>query len=355
MDTMVYNARNSRDLDLADLIWNWLEHWRSIVVFLLIGCIFGAGFHFIPDSREDRESTVQVAIPTVLSAKAQEEVDNLVELHDEYEKLTEEMNDPANELKPGAKSSILKNLTSSNNTIDNRFESFTDAQKAEYLKRIGIEEKTSPAEQKSPVEEEVADEKGSLPKSILLYGFAFLAIHIAIVSCRYLFSNKMRFTDDPVRILDCPMLSSTTDWETIDKKNRIDRMIARFRYNSSPVIAYNESQKMNAGIINDIACANNTDSIAIIHGNLKRQAEELGSHLAEINGNIKIRYIGSLFNSAEASKEIQGAGAAVMLLGINDSDIRDMVNEKQNLSVRNIKLMGTIVYNMSGPERFYGT
>ena len=36
----------------------------------------------------------------------------------------------------------------------------------------------------------------------------------------------------------------------------------------------------------------------------------------------------------------------LMLLGINNTDIRDIVNEKQNLDVRNIKLIGTIVYTL---------
>ena len=156
----------------------------------------------------------------------------------------------------------------------------------------------------------------------------------------------MRYTDDPVKILDCALLSATVDWGAIEKKNRIDRMIAGFGDHTSRRIPYDESQDLNADIINDIALANNINSLAIIYGNLKKQADELGTRLTEINEHIKVKCVESLFNCPDGIREIHGISAAVMLLGINNTDIRDIVNEKQNLDVRNIKLIGTIVYTL---------
>ncbi len=442
MNSSNINRDYEQEVDLIDLLCEWLSHWRSILVFVAAGVVLGglwAGISALrtpaaepaaePEVVEDLIEPVAPVEPDSryyvvnefvygdyreeseeLSESEMHSVDNLVALYNDYTALQAEYDEKAKTLSAADRAAVLDNLTRSWSTIESIGRGMRDACRDEFYKKIGVKFKTREAlalkeadrvaareayerakadalrnweltkleteraakqaqkdyeaakeqyekdlkayeESKKPRAEVVTvhAETPSISltdvlKKVVICAFVALFLHACIVAMFYVFNTKLKYSDKLMRILSCAELAKCVDWETIDRKKSIDRLIARARLAHVRRVDLSESIQINADSINSIAANSDITSIAIVTGGLIAEAEDLKKALLRVNEKLEIKCVTSLIFDAVGAKTVSSCQGAVILADVRKSDIRELREESFALANREINLIGAITY-----------
>ncbi len=377
-----------RQISASDMFWGWLLRWRSLVMAIIIGAIIGFFFIFWGVDRNDlsvkdaeapleatkdqspqsgKEGTELTANLLFLEKKnklseaEKEDVNNLFFEYKEYKDLQKKLKEDEATMTLVDRLEMVYYLVSIDNVFLSMESRLTKDQVKEYNNMRGVQSddveygtattEVSNAEaddtatnsaDDSPKEVNISAGKSSAA-SIVLYALFGLFVHMAVFGMLYILKNKLKYTDDTESILGCSTVSKIVSWDSIDSKNRIDRFLLTKRYRSRRKLEYKDALAVCVNTISDMMDKDGMNSIAFDCGDLKEEAEEIKRLLAD-KGKNDVRIVSSLFENTEAVASLSNVDGAIILAKVNESDVRDLMCERVNLSNRRIPLVGTIVY-----------
>ena len=135
MDSRTYN-----EVDLQDLLIDWITHWKSLFAILALGGLAVIANYLYICNKYASNSTGTTSLiaytdedfETILSQEEHNYVDGLVELENSYNENLNMYNEEENQLELVDKADIMAKLVYSSSTIHSMTNNLTDNQKQYY-------------------------------------------------------------------------------------------------------------------------------------------------------------------------------------------------------------------------------
>lgn len=332
MPTYEKNTTYRREIDLADMFFNWLSHWRSFLIILLVGFLMGYAYYYMSNTIL-REQT-KASESSLLTENEMESVGNCVSIYNECKELVNLIKEDKSELSAVDKAGILNNIMITDYYLGLKIGQMSSKQLNAYNLLIGSDV--------NPGAETVSVNMVSKKRMILITAF-FALIHVTITCLSYIYSNTLKYADDMEKMMNCMVLAKIVDGDSIDNLKCFDRLIAKIRFRE--IRKKYRDDMLEASVLNlvEMMNKNNVNSLAIVCGNLRKEAEEL-KMILEREGKERICIISGLKDNTSELSTIQGIEGALLVAKINNSDIRELRDSNMLLSKRKTLLFGMIMY-----------
>lgn len=365
------NYEYEREIDLLDLFFYWLKHWKSFLAVLVAALVIGGGMYMVfgPDKAADSQpaqKTTEAADeksdsdePTTLAELGEQndidftklndlsdkdidiffdyaltngaaiQVENLVDVYDVYEESYESYQASKDTLTAAEASETSLNLSSSYSSIMATRSGMSACQKAYFSKLIGekvdltdaiaevqaAEEAAATAAETaaSEAESQAAEEAGftfSLKYFAILVCVAIL-LHVMVVCLIYIFSDKIKRTEPVAAMIDT---------------NEIGRFA---------------SAEMNAAAVQDIAAKKSLQSLGLV----AVDASEAAAALSAACTGLATTVVDCLPATAADMETLCGLTAAVILVTVEQTKYADLRKMVDTLRLHQVEVLGVIVNN----------
>lgn len=369
------NENYTREIDLIDLFIDWLSHWKSLLVFILIGLILAGGYMYMGRTVVD-PSTVQTIAANQLSGidlntlneaqlatlsleeiekefleeKDIKTVDELVDLNNEYLEAYAEYSDTKTSLDFETKVEALKNLADVKCNIGDRVSALTADQQVYYNAKMGY----IPTKDSSQIQSEETENDGetqsttitntSSPRKATLIVILAFVLHVIIFACRYIFSNSIKHTDRLSEMTSIPEYTRMIDWAQVDSKKGIDKLVSKMRFAGIRKTSLTETLEINASATVEKLKNKSYNSVAIVGTNLLDERQMFSSQISKANSKLTIKSIDSITHSVNGADDIAGVEAAILAVKVGFTRYNDFLEELQSLKDRDVDVIGIAVF-----------
>ena len=360
----------TREIDLLDLFINWLAHWRSLLVCMLVGVVLACGYMYIGRNSVKEEVIEQNVLDTIpagatlstltaeqLNALSVEDmesrflsetdinaVDQVISLYNEYNENFEAYETEKKSMKLKEKSDLLCSLANSKNIIDSDRNTLTPDQQIYYYAKTeqnSADEKTT--ENSGVISVVVTSGGASTKLAILIVILAFI-LHFLVVACRYIFNDKVKHVDDLSAMVNVPEYTRMIDWEKVDSKKGLDKLVNRFRFAGIRKTSLAELVEINASATVEKLKNKDYSSVALVGTNLADERDMLAAQISKANANATVKSIDSITHSVNGADDIAGVDAAILAVKVACTRYNDFFEELQSLRDRDVDVIGIAIF-----------
>ncbi|WP_028234626.1 hypothetical protein [Pseudobutyrivibrio sp. MD2005] len=367
------NNNYTREIDLIDLFIDWLAHWKSLLVCVLIGVVLAGGYMYmgrgtttVEVTDKDVMATIsdgatlstltpeQLATLTVkdmekkfLSEKDINAVEEVIALYDEYVENIEVYDAQKDELEVKDRAEAFNYIANSKNIVEARRASLTADQQVYYDAKMGLDRTVGDAiatkndESKTTVT--TTTEGASKKKAALIVILAFI-LHFMIVACRYIFNNKIKHTDNLSAMVNVPEYTRMIDWNKVDSKKGLDKLVNSIRFASTRKTPLSEVVEINASATIEKLKNKNYSSVALVGTNLADERDMLAAQISKANANATVKSIDSITHSVNGADDIAGVDAAILAVKVASTRYNDFLEELQSLRDRDVDVIGIAIF-----------
>ena len=356
----------TKEIDLLDLFIDWLAHWRSLLVCMLVGIILACGYMYMGSKSVKEEVVEQNILDTIpegatLSTLTAEQrnalsledmetrflseadisaVDQVIALYDEYNENFEAYETKKKSMELREKSDLLSSLANSKNIIDSDRNTLTPDQQVYYYAKTAGEKTSSNGGVISVV---VTSGGASKTIAILIVILAFI-LHFIVVASRYILSDTVKHTDDFSSRFDVPEYTRMIDWEKIDSKKGLDKLVNRFRFAGTRKTPLSEVVEINASATIEKLKNKSYSSVALVGSNLADERDMFAAQISKGNANATVKSIDSITHSVNGADDIAGVDAAILAVKVASTKYNDFTEELQSLRDRDVDVIGIAIF-----------
>ena len=338
MDSRTYN-----EVDLRDLLMDWISHWKSLFAILALGVLaVTANYLYICNkyASNSTDTTSLIAytdedFETILSQEELNYVDGLVELENSYNENLNMYNEEEKKLELVDKADIMAKLVYSSSTIHSMTKTLSDDQKQYYDYLHG-------AEIYAPVQPGFSH-RNAMIKSVFVL-IALCCIHFLIFGFRYLISDYIKPSDSLTLKFGIPEFTRVIDWEKNDSLRGIDNAIIKYRFRKTRRTTLEDTLKINASAIIEKGKKNGSKEIVVVGMRSEKERNMLRTHILSENESIDVKSIDSVTHCVESVDDIVGVDSAVLVVKIGYSTYKECIEELDSLKIRGIDVLGIVAF-----------
>lgn len=327
------NKDYTRELDLADMIIEWVAHWRSLMIFFVIGIVIAVGYYV---NVTNNAAVIEIPVEEVMSSEELEKVKNVIDLNNEYNEDYLLFEKEKEQLSVTERSAILNNLVQSQNIIETEKALFTTNQ-SKYYNQYYNGEQTDVFEQKVNL--------ASVKLKSALIVCALLFVHFIINAMRYVFDKKIKRTDDICMLLNIPEYIRIIDWNRVDKARGIDKAINKMRYSKMARISQEDASRFNAISIAEKMGKRGYKSVLIVGDIFETEKQKLKDSIQNISSEYQVRIIDGIRENIAAADIAMGVDCAVLVGQIGKTNYRNLIKEYQAIVDREIDIIGINIFD----------
>ena len=321
------NEEYEREIDIIDLFWEWISHWRSAIVFLLIGCVLMTGL-LIYNNAKNREAAPEVSAP--LSAIDKLEIEKLAKQYKLNEEALDRLISSKDSIEEGEFATAISDYLESNDKIKTTQKALGDEGKNYFYQLIGINTETT----------------NSSPSPFLFWiPFFSLLFHAILVCIIYVFDNRLKMSEKPGEILgNVYDFARVIDWEVIDNKKGIDHWVFVKRIGKCKKIVKKDMEDINAHNLYELIKNSNVNSLIVLNlGDENNGNSFVNCYKAIAGEGADIQYTDSIVYNNDACNSEKETGC-VIITDSKKTTINSLLDEYSLLTARGIKVMGVMRY-----------
>ncbi len=369
------NENYTREIDLIDLFIDWISHWRSLIVFILIGVIGACGYMYagkgaaasnitseavIEIIAEDAtlstltaeqlsEITVKEMEEIFLSQKDMQAVDEVIGLINEYNENLAEYQKSKAKMKLKDRTEAFNYLASSKNIIEARKAALTADQQIYLYEKLGVstvvgenEAKASAkdASKAAPVETTTS---ASTTKAILIIVVAFV-LHFIIFACKYMFNGNIKHSDSISYMVNVPEYTRMVDWNRIDSSKGLDKLVNKMRFANTRKTSLEDVVEINSSATVEKLKNKEYNSVAVVGTGIEAERNMFANQLLKDMPNAKVKSIESITHSVNGADDIAGVNAAILAVKVGESRYNEFFEELQSLRDRDVDVIGIAIF-----------
>ncbi len=364
----------TREIDLLDLFIDWLAHWKSFFVFLLVGVICAMTYMYVGGtttstsvSEEDVISEVadDVTLSTLtseqlsaltlkdmendfLSEKDITAVDELIALSEEYSENLQVYDSQKEKLELKDRSEAFNYIANTKNIIEARKAALTADQQIYYYAKTGVSIVVGQANELDGEEEKTATdvvvETSPSKSKALLIVIVFAFIHFVWFACRYIFDNTVKHTDNLSLLTEVPEYTRMVDWDCINAKKGIDKLVYNMRFAGIRRTSLSDTIEINASATIEKMKNKSYSSIAIVGSEAAELGKKLSEQITKADTSKVVKSIDSITHSVNGADEIAGVDAAILAVKVRKTRYNELLEELQSLKDRDVDVVGIAVF-----------
>lgn len=370
------NENYTKEIDWIDLFIDWISHWKSLFIVLVVSMIFAGGYMFIKSgntvSTKEEEVALLENLPegTMLSSLTAEQlkmltvkdmekyflsdkdvkaVDEVIALSDEYNENIKEYNAIKAELDFVDRAESFNYIANSKNIIEIRRAALSADQQIYYYAKLGLsiaigEDNVVAVDDDQNVAENGEAVDTSSKKIALLFVLMMIGLHFIVVAVRYIFSGTIKHSDNISEMVNVPEYTRIVDWEKIDSAKGINRIANKVRFCKSRKTSLNNVIEINTTIIIEKLTSRNYKSLAVLGVGLDAERDFFVHEIEKNNRDIIVKSIDSITHSVNGADDIIGVDAAVLVVRIGKSLYNDFFEELKSLKDRNVDVIGIATF-----------
>lgn len=382
MNSEYNDIRQSREIDLIDMFWYWLSHFKSLIVFLVIGIGVGVVLFVttpkatvdtsnatndtaVEETKPEEKTKASYASAEVdkpypykeeidwnkrLSESQRNKVDEVVKLYNYYIDLSNSYKTSGGEYEE--KSESLYYLTGAETNVNSLIKDLSEDETKYFYSQIGLDTVSeyygdtvvTNATKSNTNTSKANTSSGKNGKAKLLISIMVaLILHILIFVIIYIFDKKLKYTENPSFMLGTTELSRVINWETINNKGGIIRAITKARLKREKEIPYSEALEVNANAVLDISNKNGYKNLLVVTEGLAKEGDEFKKLLVNESG-INVSVVDNITHNALGAKMASEVEGCVILSKVGKTNVYDIFEEGAAVRSREIDLLGVIVY-----------
>ena len=361
-----------KEIDVVDLILDWIEHWKSLLVAVLVGVVLACSYMFLFSESEpihesqDEETIEELAKVKMLSELSQEQlqsvslkemeefflsekdiasVDDVIYLQGEYENNVKVYDEKKDGEKLRDRAEAFSHIANTKNIVEARRASLTGDQQIYYYAKLGLDSSVGNGENKT--NELIINSGNSLVRSkkkAVLIIFLVLLLHFVIIGLRYIFGQKIKHADVLSNILDVPEFTRMVDWESINNTRGIGKFVNKVRFSSFRQTELKETISINVATTIDILKKKKYSSLAVVGSGIDVERLTFISQIAETDSSIIVKSLDSVAYSVNGAENIAGVDAAILVARVGLTKYNELVEEFQSLKTRKVDVIGIMVF-----------
>jgi len=367
----------TKEIDLIDLFIDWIGHWKSFLVFLLLGIILAGGYMYMGRStstpstqREEKDAVENLAEGTKLSTLSKNQlagislddmelyflseqdvqaVDEIVELNKQYVENLETYNSEKNGLDLKDRAETFNYIIDTKNLLETRKAALTDDQKIYYYAKLGVSTAvgTDGIDKKTVASNEavVVNSSPSKKKAALL-AILFIVLHFMVVSCRYIFSNTIKHSDNLYAMADVPEYIRMINWEKIDSSKGMNKLVNKMRFGKMRKTSLKDVVEINSLATVEKLKNKNYNSVAVVGVGLDDERNLLVRQIKNDNENVVAKSIDSITHNVNGADDIIGVDSAILAVRVGVSRYNEFMEELQALKDRDVDVIGIAVFEL---------
>lgn len=342
------NEKNIKEIDVVDLLIDWLSHWRSILIFLLVGTVLAGGYLYLGRGDEikpieDEKISLEKMESDVLSEKDIIVVNELIDLENNYRENVEEYQNQKDSLSIKDRTEAFEYITDTKNILEARKLSLTEEQQGYYYAKLDVDTKAGGADESNMDNQEAFAGGASKKKAVLLI-ILLAIIHFLVFACRYIFDKKVKYADKLSKMLSVPEFTRLIDWDAIDRKKGLDKFINKLRFSSYRRTSLSDVLDINVKSTVEKLKNREYDSVAVVGFGLNDEREEFKSRISRFDSSIIVKSIDSITHSVNGADDIIGVKAAIIAVRVGVTLYNDLYEELQSLRDRDVDVIGIAVF-----------
>ena|GEM_PF-1717464 len=381
-----YNDINaSREIDLIDMFWYWLSHFKSLIVFLVIGIGVGVALFVttpkatvdtsnatnatndtkIEDLKPEDKTKASYASAEVekpypykeeidwnkrLSDSQRKKVDETVKLYNYYIELANNYRTSGESYKDN--SEALYYLTGAKTNVNALIKGLSEDEMKYFYTQIGQDTVSdyygdtvvANATKANTTAAKSSASKGRSGKvKFLISVIVALILHVLIFVIVYIFDKKLKYTENPSSMLGTTEFSRVINWESINSKGAITKAITKARLKREREIPYSEALEVNANAVLDISNKNDYKNILVVTEGLVSEGDEFKKLLMN-DSDVNVSVVDNITHNALGAKMASEVEGCVILSKVGNTNLYDIFEEGVAVRSREIDLLGVIVY-----------
>lgn len=385
MNSESNDIRQSREIDLIDMFWYWLSHFKSLIVFLVIGIGVGVAlFVTTPKATVDTSDTTNATNDTKiedlkpedktkasyaseevekpypykeeidwnkrLSDSQRKRVDETVKLYNYYIELANNYRTSGESYKDN--SEALYYLTGAKTNVNALIKGLSEDEMKYFYTQIGQDTVSdyfgdtvvTNATKPNTTAAKASESKGRSGKvKLLISVIVALILHVLICVIVYIFDKKLKYTENPSSMLGATEFSRVINWESINSKGTITKAITKARLKREREIPYSEALEVNANAVLDISNKNDYKNILVVTEGLVSEGDEFKKLLMK-DSDVNVSVVDNITHNALGAKMASEAQGCVILSKVGNTNLYDIFEEGVAVRSREIDLLGVIVY-----------
>lgn len=385
MNSESNDIRQSREIDLIDMFWYWLSHFKSLIVFLVIGIGVGVAlFVTTPKATVDTSDTTNATNDTKiedlkpedktkasyaseevekpypykeeidwnkrLSDSQRKRVDETVKLYNYYIELANNYRTSGESYKDN--SEALYYLTGAKTNVNALIKGLSEDEMKYFYTQIGQDTVSdyfgdtvvTNATKSNTTAAKASESKGRSGKvKLLISVIVALILHVLICVIVYIFDKKLKYTENPSSMLGATEFSRVINWESINSKGTITKAITKARLKREREIPYSEALEVNANAVLDISNKNDYKNILVVTEGLVSEGDEFKKLLMK-DSDVNVSVVDNITHNALGAKMASEAQGCVILSKVGNTNLYDIFEEGVAVRSREIDLLGVIVY-----------
>lgn len=341
-------AKYEQEIDIVDLLLDWLSHWRSLFICLLIGCVVGVGWYYTDAKKaaeaaaaaEEAEATAVAETETTeeeevapasieeceatLSEAEISEVNELVAMYNSYQDVAAAYYDAESDYSTEEARTALSEIAVAREAISTLKARLTEDQQTYFYLLLGFDVA------------EVAEV--AIIKKIILSWAIIAIVHFIFFALIYILGGKVKHSDNLGEMLGCSDFVPMVDWKKADSLKGLDRAIYNAKMKGTERLDMDEAMQINADTVADLVERN--AKIALIGKEAGDEAKAFIEISSKTHSELDVTYITGVSNSAQNSQVLSDTTAAVLIVKVGASITAEVVEEYKKLLNRNIKVIG---------------
>ena len=356
---------DEKEIDLIDLLFDWLSHWRSLCVFLLIGVLAAGGYVYVANSRAAAVEPIDtVADDATLSTMTEEQlaalsledmesyltekdlmaVHDVITLNEEYLENMAAYNEQKDSMDLKDRAETLSYISTTKNAVITAKEALTDDELIYYYYYSDATEFALSSTNTTTTTDTATVSTGASAKKAIIIVLVAFFLHVVIVACLYIFNNKIKRSDRLSAMVGVPEYTRMIDWDAIDKKKGLDSIIARGRLTGVRRTALDDVIEINASATVEMMKNKNYSSVAVVGPGLGQERDRLVSQISKAGSATVVKTIDSITHSVNGADDIAGVDAAILAVRVAATRYSDFMEELQSLRDRDVDVIGIAVF-----------
>ena len=337
------NENYEREIDLIDLFIDWLSHWKSFIVFLLVGIIISCGYLYLGSNSVSNADAVE----NELSKKDIIAVDDVIALCEEYEENLQFYESQKNQMEIKDRVEAFNYIVSAKNFLEERKAELTADQLVYYYAKSDIS--TAKSQEKDKVNTTISDDKAvvkvapSKSKALLIVILVAI-LHFIISACRYMFDNTVKHTDNLSLITNVPEYTRMINWDRINANRGLDKLVCNMRFAGVRRTSLADTIEINASATIEKMQNKNYKSIALVGADIGELAEKFTYAISKADSSKIVKSIDSITHSVTGADNINGVKAAILAVKVGTTRYNDLMEELQSLRDREVEVIGIAVF-----------
>lgn len=368
------NVKIKKEIDVVDLVLDWIEHWKSFVGVVLLSVIVACGYLFLFNSnaeitqeKADKESARDLAKVKYLSELTQKQladislkdmekyflsekdivaVDEVIYLQEEYEENVEEYNSKKDGEDLKERAEAFSYLANTKNIVEARKSSLTAEQQVYYYAKMNINTSIGKEnfEMMNDSKEIQANGTGRSKKKAVLIILLAIILHFFVIGIKYIFNQKIKHSDELSQLFGIPEFTRVIDWERIDNSKGLDKIVNKIRFASVRRNDVKETIKINVSTTLDILKKKRYSSVALVGSGIDVERLDFISQIVEVDKNIVVKSLDSVTHSVNGAESIDGVESAILVARVGLTKYSEFMEELLSLKSRGVDIIGIAVF-----------